>query len=452
MDELCILSLNCWGLYIVSKQRQFRLKAIAEAIHQSAYDIVTLQEVWVQKDFEYIKNINSINLPYAKYFHSGALGSGLVILSKYPIIFTHYHQYTLAGRPLKVFHGDYYVGKGVGSACIEHPIIGTLEVFTTHLHAGYGKLDEYKGHRITESWELANIIRNSIAHNRQVILTGDFNSTPTSHNYLLLKQHAFMVDSWFQMNLDLNLVEPQYTDELDFIQKLGITCNSSLNTWSKYHNKSSFTGDRLDYIFYFQTPQLQCISSSVTFIDYINSDNDQLKSSFSDHFGVKSIFKLMQKNDHYQQQLNDYDNNSNNNMIFPSLLNNPTYTLLSLSTVQALIYILQEEHFKIQQNYKQLLSLFIFLLCSIIILYIIQVVLPYKLYSTANIIIWLLPIFTGLLLIACSALAIICLVVGFVFGFGESQSMYQFILDLQTLLQGIQLRNKRNASLTIDDM
>lgn len=260
-----------------------------------------------------------------------------------------------------------------------------------------------------------------------------------------------MVDSWFQMNLDLNLVEPQYTDELDFIQKLGITCNSSLNTWSKYYNKLSFTGDRLDYIFYFQTPQLQCISSSVTFIDYINSDNSQLKSSFSDHFGVKSIFKLMQKNDHYQQQPNGYDNN-NNDMIFPSLLNNPTYTLLSLSTVQALIYILQEEHYKIQQNYKRLLSLFIFLLCSIIILYIIQVVLPYKLYSTTNIIIWLLPIFTGLLLIACSALAIICLVVGFVFGFGESQSMYQFILDLQTLLQGIQLRNKKNASLTLDDI
>lgn len=53
----------------MSKQRQLRLKAIADAIKQSTYDIVTLQEVWVQKDFEYIKNTNSTNLPYAKYFY-----------------------------------------------------------------------------------------------------------------------------------------------------------------------------------------------------------------------------------------------------------------------------------------------------------------------------------------------------------------------------------------------
>ncbi|CAO3646910.1 unnamed protein product [Cunninghamella blakesleeana] len=438
MDELCILSLNCWGLYIVSKQRQLRLKAIADTIKQSTYDIVTLQEVWVQKDFEYIKNINSINLPYAKYYHSGALGSGLVILSKYPIVSTHYYPYTLAGRPLKIFHGDYYVGKGFGSACIDHPIIGIVEVFTTHLHAGYGKSDEYKGHRITESWELTNMIRSSIAQNRHVILTGDFNSRPSSYNYLLLEQHAYMTDSWLQMN-PMSLDEQQqqqFTDEFDFIQKLGITCNSSINSWSKYFKKSNFIGDRLDYIFYFQTPQLQCTSSTVTFIDYIN---DHSKMSYSDHFGVKSIFKLMKKY-HHQHRSNDDTGNNNNNMVSPSLLNHPAYTSLNLSTVQEIIHLLQDDQRKIQRNYKRLLGLFIFLVCSTVLLYIIQTVLPYKVYSTSQntdtiIILWLIPLFIGLLLITCSALAMVCLIVGFIFGFGEFQSMHQFILDLQTLLQ-----------------
>lgn len=266
-----------------------------------------------------------------------------------------------------------------------------------------------------------------------------------------------MTDSWLQMNpVDLNeqQQQQQFTDELDFIQKLGITCNSSINSWSKYFNKSSFTGDRLDYIFYFQTPQLQCISSSVTFIDYINN---HLKMSYSDHFGVKSIFNLMKKNDHHpQQQLNDCNNN-NNDIVSPSLLNHPACTSLNLSTVQEIIHLLQDDQRKIQQNYKRLLGLFIFLIFSIIILYTIQTVLPYKVYSTSQntnsiIIIWLLPLFIGLLLISCSALAMVYLIVGFVFGFNEYQSIHQFILDLQTLLQGIQFRNKMNSSLNLDNV
>jgi sphingomyelin phosphodiesterase 2 len=32
-----------------------------------------------------------------------------------------------------IFHGDYYVGKGVGSALIDHPALGLLEVFNTHV-------------------------------------------------------------------------------------------------------------------------------------------------------------------------------------------------------------------------------------------------------------------------------------------------------------------------------
>lgn len=68
-------------------------------------------------------------------FHvfSGALGSGLAILSRHPIIEQSYFRYTLAGRPLKVFHGDYYVGKGCGSVCINHPDAGFIDIYTTHV-------------------------------------------------------------------------------------------------------------------------------------------------------------------------------------------------------------------------------------------------------------------------------------------------------------------------------
>lgn len=42
---LGILSLNVWGIPLISKDKDFRISQIAEKIAQSDYDIVSLQEV-----------------------------------------------------------------------------------------------------------------------------------------------------------------------------------------------------------------------------------------------------------------------------------------------------------------------------------------------------------------------------------------------------------------------
>jgi sphingomyelin phosphodiesterase 2 len=98
------------------------------------------------------------------------LGSGLAILSKFPILSTSYHRYALNGKPLRFLHGDYYVGKGVGSVIVQHPIVGYLEIFNTHLHAGHGPKDRYKAHRATQCWQLANVLRSSAAMGRHIIM------------------------------------------------------------------------------------------------------------------------------------------------------------------------------------------------------------------------------------------------------------------------------------------
>jgi sphingomyelin phosphodiesterase 2 len=53
----------------VAKSRAFRLKAIAEVLAKENYDVITLQEVWVQKDFELIQTSVQHTLPYTKYFY-----------------------------------------------------------------------------------------------------------------------------------------------------------------------------------------------------------------------------------------------------------------------------------------------------------------------------------------------------------------------------------------------
>jgi endonuclease/exonuclease/phosphatase family metal-dependent hydrolase len=53
----------------VAKSRAFRLKSIAETFAKQDYDIIALQEVWVQADFELIRASVQHTLPYSKYFY-----------------------------------------------------------------------------------------------------------------------------------------------------------------------------------------------------------------------------------------------------------------------------------------------------------------------------------------------------------------------------------------------
>ncbi|ORX62096.1 DNase I-like protein [Hesseltinella vesiculosa] len=430
---LRVLSLNCWGLLLVSKQREKRLKAIADYLSKGDYDLVALQEVWVQDDYECIREKTVNTLPFAKYFYSGTLGSGLVLLSKHPFVSTSYWRYTLAGRPLKIFHGDFYVGKGCASACIDHPALGLLQLFTTHLHAGYGVADEYRGHRISETWELTSMIRDAMSQGRQVIVTGDFNSIPTSYNYQVLRDHGFMTDSWAEVHASLTngIASDQQQDinddQLQFIQRHGITCNSSINSWSKHYGALQPKGSRLDYVFYKKTAQLECIDSYVDLVDPIPGTS----LSHSDHFGVCSTFRICAATSPKLSPLH------------------PCQTNLTMATVQEITLILQTDHHTMQRMSRRLLVTFLLLLLLVLLFYITMVVVPIHVYNPVHqsVILWLLPLVVGPFLIAASALSIVCLIVGFVFGYAEAQHTHQFVTDLQTLLTGLQLKSDSNSAL-----
>lgn len=130
---ISILSLNCWGLKYVSKRRKERLNAIAEKIAQENYDVVALQELWVYADYLNLRQKTQAKLGYGKYYACGVLGAGLAILSKFPIEASSMSPYRLNGRPIAFWRGDWYVGKGVASATLQHPSGCRIEVFNTHV-------------------------------------------------------------------------------------------------------------------------------------------------------------------------------------------------------------------------------------------------------------------------------------------------------------------------------
>ena len=96
-----VITLNCWGLYGVSKFRKERIEAIGTYLSESEFDLVLLQEVWCSEDFQTIQRLTIQGLPYSHYFGHGVIGSGTCILSKYRLNNANFHEFTMNGYPTK---------------------------------------------------------------------------------------------------------------------------------------------------------------------------------------------------------------------------------------------------------------------------------------------------------------------------------------------------------------
>lgn len=282
-----VMSLNCWGLKYVSKYREQRLTAIAKKLANNAknYDIIALQEIWVEEDFVRIKELIYHELPYSKLFYSGILsGPGLCVFSRFPISSAMLRPFILNGRPSAFYRGDWYVGKSVASVVIEHPL-QKIELLSAHMHAPYGPGDAaYTCHRTCQAWEMTNLARRSSASGHLVIVVGDLNSTEDSLTYRLFNRVARLNESWAAKHgvykgdiTELSLEEQ--------IQVAGCTCDSVLNSWRSDRSKDE--AKRLDYIF-FDSRRAIIEDSRVSFTDIIPEIG-----SYSDHFAVEADLRLI---------------------------------------------------------------------------------------------------------------------------------------------------------------
>ncbi|KAH9897860.1 Endonuclease/exonuclease/phosphatase [Cubamyces lactineus] len=302
--RLRLLTLNCWGLKYVSKHRKERVAAIADVLAASDYDIITLQELWVFADFEYVRAAVSKRLPYAKFFYSGALGAGLVIFSRFPILAATIHPYSLNGSPIDVAAGDWFVGKAAASILFAHPVLGQVQVYNTHLFAkGGDEGAEYqKAHRLVNAWEFAKLARQSAELGRYVIAAGDFNSVPTSLPMSIIRDHAGLTDAWVTTHPNTPDPSPASPPSpQDAIRTHGVTADSPLNSYSAGKPLEplarKFQGKRLDYVFFRQpscppasahTPILRPVDTRVVLTERVPG----FAFSFSDHFGLEATFAI----------------------------------------------------------------------------------------------------------------------------------------------------------------
>ncbi|KAF7903928.1 hypothetical protein EAF00_001262 [Botryotinia globosa] len=247
VNEINVITLNCWGLKFISTLRNERLTEIGQAIGSASPTphIVGLQECWTQEDYKSIRKETKHVLPYGKFYHSGIFGGGLAILSKWPIEESSMFRYPLNGRPTAFFRGDWFVGKGVAGARIRfgQGPKDIVEVFTTHLHAPYETEpnDSYICHRTAQAWEIAKLMRGAAERGHLVLGLGDFNMIPLSLAHRLISKHSPARDVWMVLHPDCSIgaaideVEkarrrPIPTAEFNLSEN-GATCDSVLNTW-----------------------------------------------------------------------------------------------------------------------------------------------------------------------------------------------------------------------------
>jgi sphingomyelin phosphodiesterase 2 len=246
-----------------------------------------------------------------------------------------------------------------------------------------------------------------------------------------------MTDSWLETHADtmadtIARYERGQLSASDCIRLFGVTCDSPLDTWTQHDLKqepyAKDIGDRLDYIFYRRTPQITCQQSKVAMEQYI----PQTQMSFSDHFAVHSVFTIT--TDANRALANELDA-----PLAPQLAR-PDYSLLKAETLDEMIAVLQLDLAKVTTTANRLLFLCGISVFLVFALYVMQIVLPYY-YNYSEVAILASSILCGLLLIVFSMLAIVCLVVGFVFGKMEQRSLRQYLIDITVCADMLENKN-----------
>lgn len=207
------------------------------------------------------------------------------------------------------------------------------------MHAGGDQAPNTRqAHRIGEAWQLANALKSGAGQGRYVmavstslllnpswsplksqdcadmIQMGDFNAQPASIPIDLIRQHAGMTDTFLETHPHANTLENLPITPEIAQREYGMSCDSSLNTWSGSKNISQAIkdqgGKRLDYIFYRQpggysskrkrvrtkgdntdkeeSPRLRCVKCELVLTDLVPGHS----FSYSDHSGLFATFEI----------------------------------------------------------------------------------------------------------------------------------------------------------------
>ena len=251
-QSLRLLSYNIWGLPgWMTGARSGRYPQIARELERLDADIVLLQEAWTAKARKSVPATGSWWIARAAGQHTFFQQSGLMTLSKFPIIGGEFYPFSRAAFP------DALVSKGILKTTICLPSGSILNVWNVHLQEG-GTVAV----RRSQVQEL--VARVQAAQDGQIadLVGGDFNCTLDSPLYRELEQA--LGPTVYELGGDKPFV-----------------------TWNKLSAKPG-AGQTLDYFFVHETQALQGVVAFARVAFAGPSPAMQL----SDHLGLEVVVKL----------------------------------------------------------------------------------------------------------------------------------------------------------------
>jgi endonuclease/exonuclease/phosphatase family metal-dependent hydrolase len=176
-----------------------RMTAIGERLAEMSADVVAFQEVWT----EGARDILLLAGTRAGYVHHWFIedaigGSGLMVLSRLPILESHFEPFALSGYPEQLDNGEFLSGKGFAYLRLLGPD-GPFTFLNTHLHARYRKRasHQFAPHRIGQIIQLAARARQ---HSEPVLMVGDFNFGDHRPEYHVLTGLTGMRDTAVELD------------------------------------------------------------------------------------------------------------------------------------------------------------------------------------------------------------------------------------------------------------
>lgn len=254
-STLRILNLNVWGLPgVIGTDVKARMKIIANSLNP--YDIVLLQETF-DVETEALPKLSGF--PYT-YHHQNAgalkINSGLMILSKYPIVKTVFKAFK------HCIITDCLARKGVLLARLKHPTLGFVDTYNTH-YQSWGRYKEAV--HVRQTYDHQALIDLITFHSKgyPTIIAGDFNMKAELEEYQNLMGRLPLIDSY-------KLANPN---------KKGFTFASFR------HLK------RIDYIFILKNSLF-----NINILDSHISHNKPVNGYYpSDHMGIDTTVKFISR-------------------------------------------------------------------------------------------------------------------------------------------------------------
>jgi len=211
--RLRVLTQNLWANPLTTPDVAGRVDALGKAL--ADVDVACFQEVYHPRERDALRRSGLIHgLFQSRYFEPGCgvftnTGTGMLVLSRYPIIETAFQRFMVSGRPHRAGAGN-SLHAARGAALIRIMTKGgPVDIYVAHL-LGEWRLpfvelketeDPLRAQRLSQAFELAHFVRLT-ARSPLVLLCCDLAAGPNSLRYGLQRSFARMQDAITSMNPD----------------------------------------------------------------------------------------------------------------------------------------------------------------------------------------------------------------------------------------------------------